>query len=125
MSLKECSWYTHVEEIIGLCEKVVLATKELDEAAFGSDLDLYNEILQYIQSVGGAVVKLPKGLFELYPKLDWRGPMAVHHALNRSDNLFEIQRGFVWEMASETLPLLLFVLNKIKKDFDNSLSNVV
>ena len=113
MLTKNTGWHHHAQEIVGLCEDVLSATKGMNKESFVSRQEVYDVTLENIRLIGCAVYKLPTGVFRIYPQVDWRGLMSVRYAMEQSNGFWDVKSRFFWRLIQQTLPLLLSTLQDV------------
>ena len=121
-------WYKHAKEIVDSCQAVMFMTQELEYDTFivnSEDAqDTRLVISQYLQKIGTAAYDLPQVIFDLYPRIDWRGLVAMGFALEASEDLCSVTNRVLWSVVQDTLPELLTILQNLLKESKQKTKNI-
>ena len=77
--------------------------KDLGYDHFTSDPKIHGMVVESIQKLGTVAYDLPEVIFGLYPKIDWRGLVAMGCALGEAQDLCKLEGIVLWSVVEETL----------------------
>ena len=98
------------------CEEIMSVTKDLGYDHFTFDSKVHGMVVESIQKLGTVAYDLPQVIFDLYPKIDWRGLVAMGCALGEVKDLCKLEDTVLWSVVEETLPELLTTMQYLLKE---------
>ena len=111
---KKWGFHECVEELIAACERTLSTTKDIDKSTFLPNTDPYEAVRWNMHCMGCAVFDLPRELFDVYPKLDWKFILAMGYGAERTYLEWNVADEVLWRLIEETIPKLLPTLKKIQ-----------
>ena len=109
-------WQEMVKKMVRICQSIMSITKDLDYDEFIADTESYEVVSKSIQQLALTAYDLPEVIFDLYPKVDWRGLIAAGYVYDKTDDLCEITQSLIWPVAQDTIPELLPTLHYLLKE---------
>ena len=114
MSRKD--WQECAKEMIVSCKEIISATQDLGYDHFNSDPKIHKVVSENIQQLGTVAYDLPQIIFDLYPKIDWRGLVAMGFALGEAKDFCQLKDIVLWIFVEDEVPELLPTLQHLLKE---------
>jgi uncharacterized protein with HEPN domain len=91
-------------DILDTLKSIEQTILDVSEAAFVLNDDLYAATAYRLTIVGEAAARMSDGFKDRHPEIRWRGVIGLRNALVHQ--YFGIDRGLVWHLAADRVPLL-------------------
>lgn len=105
----------YIEDILESCHRIVLYTGGMTFAAFAKDNLVYDAVLRNVEVIGEAVKRIPTGIRNQHPEVDWRRIAGMRDIV--AHHYFSIHDEIVWDIVENKIPVLAEqmkqILNKI------------
>ena len=104
-------WRLYVLDMISFCERVLLYTNHLDQAAFISDIRTFDATLRNLELIGEAATRIPVDVRESRPDIPWRRIIGTRNRL--AHDYLGVDEDVVWDIVQTEIPSLLAALRQL------------
>jgi uncharacterized protein with HEPN domain len=101
----------YIEHICGCLEKIELYIKGLNEESFSEDIKTQDAVIRQFEIIGEASKKISETLKNKYQDIPWKDLSGMRNKLIH--DYIDIDVSIVWKTASEDVPILKKIIEKI------------
>jgi len=109
---------TYIKDILEAIDRIESYAKNLTIDDFSESRLYQDAIIRNLEIIGEAVKRLPKGLIDKYPKIEWKKITGLRDILIHA--YFGIDIEIVWDVVQNKIPVLkdqmLLIKSEINKE---------
>ena len=102
-----------LDDILSATERILGYVAGMSESEFVADLRTQDAVIRNLEVIGEAVKKLPDSHRSAAPEVDWRKIAGLRDILIHA--YFNVDVRLVWEIATERVPELRPVIERLRK----------
>jgi len=110
------SWDLFLQNIVESAKRVRRYTQELDLESFVKNEMVYDAVVRNLEIICEAAKKIPPGVRNRYPQLDWRRISGLRDVLAHA--YFGLDDETLWNIVQEKVPHLIMVLGEMSDRHD-------
>ena len=110
-------WRFYVSDMIEFGEKIIVYTRELDQAAFVQDSRTYDATLRNLELIGEAATHVPQRVRDAHAEIAWREIVALRNRLIHA--YLGIDDDVLWDIIQADIPELLSQLRSLMEGAGN------